>query len=212
MFDEMKKIETRLMFNFRSIFDDDAYSLTKYLMKYFPESATFKPNALNLKPYDKLPTILPKLILKNNLFEVRASKKSIELRIKERVIKHYTYEFIGRFNDVPELMGMQVVRMNYTAIFGKSYSDFINRFNIDLFDKKSDWEFVFKKSLPLRYNDCKVSESITRWDSDEFYVNSGVKLKKTFCLPLNIEETRRNRLEYLEMFFSNERKFFLEQK
>ncbi len=136
-------------------------------------------------------------------------KKSIELRIEERANKRYIYEFIGRFNDVPELMGIQVFRMNYMAIFRKSYSDFINRFNIDLFDKKDDWEFVFKKSLPLRYNKCKVSESITRWDSDKFYINSGVKLKKTFYLPLNIEETRRNRLEYLEMFFSNERKFFL---
>ena len=208
----MEKIETRLMFSFRSIFDDDAYSLTKYLMKYFPESATFEPNALNLKPYEKLPTILPKLILRNNLFEIRASKKSIELRIKERAFKRYTYEFIGRFNDVPELMGMQVARMNYMAIFGKSYSDFINRFNIDQFDKKGDWEFVLKKSLPLRYNSCKVSESITRWDSNGFCVNSGVKLKKTFWLPLNIEETRRDRLEYLELFFSNESKFFLEQK
>jgi len=212
MLTEMKKIETRLMFNFRSIFDGDAYSLNKYLMKYFPESATFGPNDLNLKLYDKLPTILPKLILKNNLFEIRASKKSIELKIKERAIKHYTYEFIGRFNDVPELMGMQVVRMNYMVIFGKSYSDFIDRFNIHSFDKKRDWEFVFKSSLPLHYNSCKISESITRWDSDEFYINSGVKLKKAFCLPLNRDETRKDRLEYLELFFSNESKFFLEQK
>lgn len=64
MFAEMEKIETRLLFNFRSIFDGDAYSLTKYLMKYFSESATFESNALNLEPYEKLPTILPKLILK----------------------------------------------------------------------------------------------------------------------------------------------------
>lgn len=212
MLDEMKKIETRLTFNFGSVYDDDAYSLTKHLMKYFPEYASFEPITLNPERYDKLPTILPKPILKNNLFEIRASKKSIELRIEERANKRYIYEFIGRFNDVPELMGMQVFRMNYTAIFRKLYSDFINRFNIDLFDKKSDWEFVYKNSLPLRYNKCKVNESITRWGSDEFYINSGVKLKKTFYLSLNIEETRRNRLEYLEEFFSNERKFFLEQK
>lgn len=212
MLDEMKKIETRLTFNFGSVYDDDAYSLTKNLMKYFPEYASFGPITLNPERYDKLPTILPKPILKNNLFEIRASKKSIELRIKERAIKHYTYEFIGRFNDVPELMGMQVVRMNYMVINGKSYSDFVDRFYIHSLDRKRDWEFVFKSSLPLRYNNCKISESITRWDSDEFYVNSGVKLKKTFCLSLNIGETRRDRLEYLELFFSNESKFFLEQK
>ena len=127
MFVEKEKIETRLMFNFRSVFDDDAYSLAKYLTRHFPESTTFGSKVLNLKPNENLPTILPKLILKNNLFEIRASKKSIELRIKERPIKYYTYEFIGRFNEVPELMRMQVLRMNYMAIFGKSYSDFINR-------------------------------------------------------------------------------------
>lgn len=214
MFDEKKKLETRLMFNFRSSFDD-VYLLTKCLKSYFPEATTLGQNTLNIDYYAELPTLLPKPIIKNDLFEIRASKKRIELRIKEREIRHYTYKFIGRFNDVPELMGMRVDRMNYTAIFGKSYSNycnFIKRFNIDPFDEKSDWEFVFKKTLPLHYKSCKVSESITRWDSDEFYVSGGLKLKKIFYLSLNIEETRRNRLEYLEEIFSKEHEFFLEQK
>ena len=208
MFDEMEKMETRLMFNFRSVFDGDVYSLTRHLMNYFHGWG----NALNIERYDKLPIMLPKLILKNNLFEIRASQKNIELRIKERLNKRNTYEFIGRFNDVPELMEMQVVRMNYIVIFRKTYSDFVDRFNIGLFDEKKDWEFVFKRSIPIGCNSCKVSETITRWDLDEFYANSGVKLKKTFCLLLKIEENRRNRLEYLEKFFSNESKFFLERK
>lgn len=208
---DMKKVETRLIFKFRDFFDGDAYMLAKHLTYFFQDKGFCNIRPLNVECGKSLPTILSKTILENNEVEIRASKRSLELKVKEQDYSNYTYNFIGYFNDLPEKMGMQVSQMDYIVVFRKLYSDFVARNFVREYNLGEDCEFVYKSTIPMHYNSCKISESISRWNSDDFCDNKGIKLKKIFRLPLNDVETRRNRLEYLETFFSKESSFLLER-
>lgn len=211
MLTDMKKVETRLIFKFGNFFNGDAYMLAEHLMFFFQGKGFYDVRMLDIERGISLPTILSKTILENNKVEIRVSKRSLELKVKEQDDLFYTYNFIGYFNDLPEKMGMLVSQMDYIVVFKKKYSDFVARYCSRESFLGEDWEFVFNSSIRMHCNSCKINESIARWKSDDTRDNKGIKLKKIFRLPLDDKDTRRNRLEYLENFFSMENSFLLER-
>lgn len=151
-----------------------------------------------------LSMVIPRPLIKGDFFEIKASKRSVEIILKRMQCfdRDFDMKMIYDLNMFPGKMGLCVARMKYNVVFLKEDDYLIRRLlrnskNLD----SNDWEINFKNRIKIDWTSCIVTESYTPWEkTKDGLLNPyhSVKIEKSFSMALNRGYTPYDLLQFLK--------------
>ena len=214
----MEKMEVTYTINFRGFFEGFCDVLIKGIFNSIPSLSKENLQCLKNAESKGLSRILPRPLIKGPFFEIRASKKKLEIifsRNQVLLLEEFKQMIlVKQLCTLPEIIQMRVLGIEYDVVF--YCSDYLLTHFLDSLtrNKPDDWSLCFNTRERSFRGDIKLKESYVPWRNKRLIENEildALKIEKQYFADFTDDCSVDKYMHLFELFCRKEKELILER-